>query len=151
MHIMWANIFSRINISVLTFRHNEDGSYSYGYEAADGSFKLETRYPDGRVKGKYGYIDIHTGELKVKCSLQPLKNSCAWILMRSARDSWEELLCVYVFLLLRDSLIPFALRALKSLREFVEQDFLTDSFGAWVGRNEQILYLIFTGDWIWCG
>ena len=47
------------------FRHNEDGSYSYGYEAADGSFKLETRYPDGRVKGKYGYIDIHTGELKV--------------------------------------------------------------------------------------
>ena len=50
-----------------TFRHNEDGSYSYGYEAADGSFKLETRYPDGRVKGKYGYIDIHTGELKVKC------------------------------------------------------------------------------------
>ena len=49
------------------FRHNEDGSYSYGYEAADGSFKLETRYPDGRVKGKYGYIDIHTGELKVKC------------------------------------------------------------------------------------
>lgn len=46
-------------------RHNEDGSYSYGYEAADGSFKLETRYPDGRVKGKYGYIDIHTGVLKV--------------------------------------------------------------------------------------
>ena len=49
----------------LNFRHNEDGSYSYGYEAADGSFKLETRYPDGRVKGKYGYVDIHTGELKV--------------------------------------------------------------------------------------
>ena len=46
-------------------RHNEDGSYSYGYEAADGSFKLETRYPDGRVKGKYGYVDITTGELKV--------------------------------------------------------------------------------------
>jgi len=45
--------------------HNEDGSYSYGYEAADGSFKLETRYPDGRVKGKYGYVDIHSGELKV--------------------------------------------------------------------------------------
>ena len=46
-------------------RHNEDGSYSYGYEAADGSFKLETRFPDGRVKGKYGYVDIHTGKLKV--------------------------------------------------------------------------------------
>jgi hypothetical protein len=46
-------------------RHNEDGSYSYGYEAADGSFKLETRYPDGLVQGKYGYVDIDTGELKV--------------------------------------------------------------------------------------
>ena len=64
--------FSKKKIVVLNFfiqfdhfRHNEDGSYSYGYEAADGSFKLETRYPDGRVKGKYGYVDIHTGELKV--------------------------------------------------------------------------------------
>jgi hypothetical protein len=46
-------------------RHNEDGSYSYGYESGDGSFKLETRYPDGRVKGKYGYVDINTGVLKV--------------------------------------------------------------------------------------
>ena len=59
--------FARYAQLYATFRHNEDGSYSYGYEAADGSFKLETRYPDGRVKGKYGYIDIHTGELKVKC------------------------------------------------------------------------------------
>lgn len=47
------------------FRHNEDGSYTYGYEAADGSFKLETRFPDGLVQGKYGYIDIDTGEIKV--------------------------------------------------------------------------------------
>ena len=46
-------------------RHNEDGSYTYGYESSDGSFKLETRYPDGLVQGKYGYIDIDTGELKV--------------------------------------------------------------------------------------
>lgn len=38
-------------------RHNEDGSYSYGYEAADGSFKIETKYPSGEVQGKYGYID----------------------------------------------------------------------------------------------
>ncbi|XP_055586851.1 activating signal cointegrator 1 complex subunit 2 homolog [Uranotaenia lowii] len=38
-------------------RHNEDGSYSYGYEAADGSFKIETKYPTGEVQGKYGYID----------------------------------------------------------------------------------------------
>merc|ERR1712038_1271578 len=36
---------------------NVDGSYTYGYEAADGTYKLETRYTDGRVKGKYGYID----------------------------------------------------------------------------------------------
>merc|ERR1712045_29353 len=36
---------------------NIDGSYTYGYEAADGSYKLETRYQDGRVKGKYGYVD----------------------------------------------------------------------------------------------
>merc|ERR1712066_605579 len=36
---------------------NVDGSYTYGYEAADGSYKLETRHQDGRVKGKYGYID----------------------------------------------------------------------------------------------
>merc|ERR1712012_809864 len=36
---------------------NIDGSYTYGYEAADGTYKFETRYTDGRVKGKYGYID----------------------------------------------------------------------------------------------
>merc|ERR1712095_74307 len=36
---------------------NTDGSYTYGYEAADGTYKLETRYVDGRVKGKYGYYD----------------------------------------------------------------------------------------------
>merc|ERR1712045_1001553 len=36
---------------------NIDGSYTYGYEAADGTYKLETRHQDGRVKGKYGYID----------------------------------------------------------------------------------------------
>merc|ERR1711872_13406 len=36
---------------------NVDGSYTYGYEAADGTYKLETRFVDGRVKGKYGYID----------------------------------------------------------------------------------------------
>merc|ERR1712147_622691 len=36
---------------------NIDGSYTYGYEAADGTYKLETRFVDGRVKGKYGYFD----------------------------------------------------------------------------------------------
>ncbi|KAF4526840.1 hypothetical protein B566_EDAN015649 [Ephemera danica] len=38
-------------------KHNEDGSYSYGYEGADGSFKIETKYANGEVYGKYGYID----------------------------------------------------------------------------------------------
>ncbi|KAF6213998.1 hypothetical protein GE061_011727 [Apolygus lucorum] len=38
-------------------RHNEDGSYSFGYEAADGTFKIETKYPSGEVYGKYGYVD----------------------------------------------------------------------------------------------
>ncbi|XP_026314764.1 mediator of RNA polymerase II transcription subunit 15-like [Hyposmocoma kahamanoa] len=45
-------------------RHNEDGSYTYGYEAADGSFKIETKSPTGEVKGKYGYKD-DTGKLRV--------------------------------------------------------------------------------------
>lgn len=44
-------------------KHNEDGSYTYGYEAADGTFKIETKYPDGEVYGKYGYID-DTGALR---------------------------------------------------------------------------------------
>jgi hypothetical protein len=38
-------------------RHNEDGSYSYGYEAADGSYKIETKQANGEVHGKYGYVD----------------------------------------------------------------------------------------------
>ncbi|KAF7992818.1 hypothetical protein HCN44_005162 [Aphidius gifuensis] len=38
-------------------RHNEDGSYSFGYEAADGSFKIETKQANGEIKGKYGFVD----------------------------------------------------------------------------------------------
>ncbi|KAI8130360.1 hypothetical protein FF38_00429 [Lucilia cuprina] len=38
-------------------RQNSDGSYTYGYEAADKSFKIETKYPNGEVYGKYGYVD----------------------------------------------------------------------------------------------
>uniref|UniRef100_A0A182U781 Uncharacterized protein n=1 Tax=Anopheles melas TaxID=34690 RepID=A0A182U781_9DIPT len=44
--------------------HNEDGSYTYGYEGADGSFKIETKLATGEVKGKYGYVD-ETGKVKV--------------------------------------------------------------------------------------
>eukprot|EP00091_Calanus_sinicus_P020762 TRINITY_DN586_c0_g1_i1.p1 TRINITY_DN586_c0_g1~~TRINITY_DN586_c0_g1_i1.p1 ORF type:complete len:143 (-),score=44.10 TRINITY_DN586_c0_g1_i1:65-493(-) len=36
---------------------NTDGSYTYGFEGGDGTYKLETRFTDGRVKGKYGYYD----------------------------------------------------------------------------------------------
>lgn len=44
-------------------RHNEDGSYSYGYEAADGSYKIESKYPTGEVYGKYGFVD-DTGNIR---------------------------------------------------------------------------------------
>ncbi|XP_050533719.1 uncharacterized protein LOC126901356 [Daktulosphaira vitifoliae] len=44
-------------------RQNEDGSYSYGYENADGTFKIETKSPTGEVHGKYGYVD-ETGKLR---------------------------------------------------------------------------------------
>merc|ERR1712142_763806 len=43
---------------------NEDGTYPYGFEAADGTFKIETRDLEGNVKGKYGYVD-EFGELKI--------------------------------------------------------------------------------------
>lgn len=44
-------------------RHNEDGSYSYGFEAADGSYKIESKYPNGEVYGKYGFVD-DTGNVR---------------------------------------------------------------------------------------
>ncbi|KAL5234161.1 hypothetical protein ACI65C_001571 [Semiaphis heraclei] len=44
-------------------RQNEDGSYSYGYENADGTYKIETKYPSGEVYGKYGYVD-ESGKLR---------------------------------------------------------------------------------------
>lgn len=45
-------------------RHNEDGSYTYGYEGGDGSFKIETKLPNGEVKGKYGFVD-DAGKVRV--------------------------------------------------------------------------------------
>jgi len=38
-------------------QQNPDGSYTYGYESGDGTYKIETRYATGEVKGKYGYYD----------------------------------------------------------------------------------------------
>lgn len=42
---------------------NPDGSYTYGFESADGTYKIETRYATGEVKGKYGYYD-DVGQLR---------------------------------------------------------------------------------------
>jgi hypothetical protein len=42
---------------------NADGSYTYGYENGDKTYKIETRYATGEVKGKYGYVDSN-GELR---------------------------------------------------------------------------------------
>ena len=36
---------------------NEDGSFTFGYIAEDGSFREETRGTDCITRGKYGYID----------------------------------------------------------------------------------------------
>merc|ERR1711962_413035 len=44
-------------------QHNNDGSYTYGFQSADGTYKIETRLVTGEVKGKYGYIDAN-GNLK---------------------------------------------------------------------------------------
>lgn len=44
--------------------HNEDGSYTYGFEGSDGSFKIETKAVTGEVSGKYGYVD-DSGKLRV--------------------------------------------------------------------------------------
>lgn len=51
--------FSRTNTEILgqISKHNDDGSYTFGYESADGSFRVENRDIDGFVTGKYGYID----------------------------------------------------------------------------------------------
>lgn len=42
---------------------NDDGSYTFGYEASDGSFKVETRDVAGNVKGMFGFVD-DAGRLK---------------------------------------------------------------------------------------
>merc|ERR1712227_635545 len=41
-------------------QQNNDGSYTYGYQSGDGSYKIETRLATGEVKGKYGYIATNT-------------------------------------------------------------------------------------------
>jgi hypothetical protein len=36
---------------------NEDGSYTFGYEASDGSFRLENMDANGYLTGRFGYVD----------------------------------------------------------------------------------------------
>lgn len=49
------------NVAILKQIHqaNDDGTYTFGYEAADGSFRVENRDADGYVTGKYGYVDAN--------------------------------------------------------------------------------------------
>ena len=56
---------SRSNTEILgqINQHNEDGTYTFGYESADGSFRVENRDIDGFVSGKYGYVDLN-GQLQ---------------------------------------------------------------------------------------
>lgn len=81
-------------------RHNEDGSYTYGYEGSDGSFKIETKTRTGEVTGKYGYVD-DLGKLRVveyganKYGFQPSGDgitvpSPTLVELRPDEDSGEE-------------------------------------------------------------
>jgi len=61
---------------------NEDGSYTFGYEAADGSFKIETRDVAGNVKGMFGFVD-EGGELKrVSYSASNGKCNCQFLIFQ---------------------------------------------------------------------
>ncbi|XP_037870205.1 uncharacterized protein LOC101737072 [Bombyx mori] len=54
---------SKVEIVKQIRRLNDDGSYTIGYEADDGTFKIESRDVRGNVKGTFGYID-KDGEIK---------------------------------------------------------------------------------------
>ncbi|XP_059055454.1 uncharacterized protein LOC131849402 [Achroia grisella] len=54
---------SKVEIVKQIRRLNDDGSYTIGYEADDGTFKIESRDVLGNVKGTFGYID-QDGEIK---------------------------------------------------------------------------------------
>lgn len=44
---------------------NDDGSYTFGYEASDGSFKVETRDVAGNVKGTQYCIEYLKNYFKI--------------------------------------------------------------------------------------
>ena len=53
---------------------NEDGSYAFGYESGDGSFRTETRDLDGFVTGRYGYIDSNGQQVEFGKEIKPFCN-----------------------------------------------------------------------------
>jgi len=59
------SVSSTTPVPILRFidTQNPDGSYTYGYESGDGTYKIETRFANGEVKGKYGYYD-DTGKFR---------------------------------------------------------------------------------------
>ena len=56
---------TNVNVPIIRQIHhaNPDGSYTFGFQAADGSFRQETRDVKGEVSGKYGFLE-HGGRLK---------------------------------------------------------------------------------------
>lgn len=64
---------------------SEDGSYMFGYENGDGSFRMENRDANGLVRGKYGYIDAN-GER------QEFGTLLAFI--SSPRKKWQTILAI---------------------------------------------------------
>lgn len=44
--------YKEISIIIRIREYALDGSYTFGYEAADGSFKIETKSATGEVKGR---------------------------------------------------------------------------------------------------
>lgn len=58
-----SNDKKKLEIIKQIHRVNSDGSYTVGYEAVDGRFKIESRDVLGNVKGTYGYVDSN-GEIK---------------------------------------------------------------------------------------
>lgn len=54
---------SKLEIVKKIKKINNDGSYTIGYEADDGSFKIESRDVLGHIKGTYGFVD-ENGQIK---------------------------------------------------------------------------------------
>ncbi|XP_053678797.1 uncharacterized protein LOC128729168 [Anopheles nili] len=65
---------------------NQDGSYTVGYEAEDGTFKIESRDVLGNIKGTYGYIDLNGDIKRVSYGGQPSRT----IPMAATQSTPEE-------------------------------------------------------------